>query len=139
MKQSSQEFFDIYMKAYDQFSAEDVAELYYVPSIIMSEDQKNVMITKEQVIESIQSLMDNLKKIGVVSHKFEILQSMRLSESILFTNVKWLLLNDNNEQLFTCHVSYTLQRSKSGELLVVASVLDDEESQILKLMESKGS
>jgi|GEM_PF-6953454 len=133
MPMSTQLFFENYAKAYESGVPEAVSELYFIPAVIMSDDAKNVFTDEKDVAHHIQELMDKLELIGVVQIMPDVCQTMRLSENILFSNVKWLFSDLQGKQIFTCFVSYTLQ-FVDNELRVIVSVIDDEERELAKLL-----
>ncbi len=132
MSVSTKAFFDAYAKAYETYSSKAVAEMYFVPSVVVSDSQKSVFTTIEELREHIDMLMARLKEVGVVHCEAEVCQTMRLSDNILFSNVNWSFTGAENQHIFSCFVSYTLQME--GEALkVIVSVIDDEERELAKL------
>ncbi|UAA37862.1 hypothetical protein KIH87_14315 [Paraneptunicella aestuarii] len=133
MPQSTQAFFDKYAKAYRAYDANAVAELYFIPAVIMSDDNKDVFTSTQDVVMYIERLMERLRKIGAVDFVPDVCQTMRLSDNIQFTNVKWNFYAEENKRLFSCYVSYTLQ-SVGDDLKVIVTVMDDEERELAKLL-----
>lgn len=133
MPMSTQSFFENYARAYESGVPEAVSELYFIPAVIMSDDAKNVFTNAKDVTHHIQELMDKLEQVGVVQVMPDVCQTMRLSENILFSNVKWLFSDLQGNPIFSCFVSYTLQIVDS-ELRVIVSVIDDEERELSKLL-----
>lgn len=133
MSTQSQEFFSEYARAYESYDAEGVAALYFTPSVIMSDETKNVYTSQNAVAQVIDELMDKLQSVGVTYFEPDVCQTMRLSENIMFANVKWTFKNDTGEKLFSCFVSYTLQ-CENESLKIIVSVIDDEERELEKLL-----
>ncbi|BDX07472.1 hypothetical protein [Planctobacterium marinum] len=133
MSSLSQLFFDDYARAYEQYDARAVADMYFVPAVIMSDERKNVYTTPEAIAEVIDDLMDRLQSIGAALCEAEVCQTMRLSENIMFSNVKWTFKNVQEQKLFSCFVSYTLQ-SEGESLKIIVSVIDDEERELERLL-----
>lgn len=133
MPTPSEEFFNEYAKAYESYDPNAVAANYFLPAVIMSDDTKNVYTSHEAITNVIDELMDKLQGVGVTFFDAEVCQSMRLSESILFSNVKWTFKDVDEQTLFSCFVSYTLQ-VEDGALKIVVSVIDDEERELEKLL-----
>lgn len=133
MPLQSQSFFNEYARAYESYEAEAVAEMYFLPAIIMSDDQKNVFTSYDDITAAVDQLMDKLQSVGVVLFEADVCQTMRLSENILFSHVKWVFSNEEEQALFTCFVSYTLQ-FENESLKIIVSVIDDEERELEKLI-----
>lgn len=129
----SQQFFDDYARAYEMYDAQAVAQMYFVPSVIMSDETKNVYTSHEAIAEVIDELMDKLQSVGAVLCEGEVCQTMRLSENIMFSNVKWTFKDAQQQKLFSCFVSYTLQ-SVGESLKIIVSVIDDEERELERLL-----
>lgn len=129
----SQEFFDDYARAYEQFDAHAVSRMYFIPAVLMSDETKSVFTSHEAIAEVIDDLMDKLESIGVAGCEADVCQTMRLSENIMFSNVKWTFKDASQQKLFSCFVSYTLQLD--GESLkIIVSVIDDEERELERLL-----
>ena len=135
MPTDTQAFFERYAEAYEKYDPKAVAELYFIPAVIMSDDSKDVFTTNADVTMYVERLMDKLRLIGAAKFNPDVCQTMRLSENILFSNVKWDFSTEDNQLIFSCFVSYTLQ-SIDGELKVVVTVMDDEEREIAKVLGS---
>lgn len=133
MPTPTQNFFNHYAEAYDAMDAEKVAESYFIPSVVMSDSQKLVFTKAKDIANHIQGLMDKLAMLNVKYFEPEVCQTMRLSENIMFTNVKWTFKNDKEEKVITCFVSYTLQL-EGDSLKIIVSVIDDEERELGKLL-----
>lgn len=133
MSSHSQLFFDDYARAYERYDAQAVAEMYFVPAVIMSDESKNVYTSHEAIAGVIDELMDSLQSIGVVMCEADVCQTMRLSENIMFSNVKWTFKDVKEQKLFSCFVSYTLQ-SVGESLKIIVSVIDDEERELERLL-----
>lgn len=133
MPSKSQDFFNQYAEAYEKYDPDAVAEMYFLPAVIMSDDTKNVYTSHDAISVAIDELMDKLQSIGVTFIEADVCQTMRLSENIMFSNVKWFFKDVNEATLFTCFVSYTLQLDNES-LKIIVSVIDDEERELEKLL-----
>lgn len=129
----SQEFFDDHAKGYYDNSAMSVAEHFFVPSVIMSNETKNVFTSIDAVAKQIQEFMNKLVSLGVEHFEPEVCQTMKLSENILFSNVKWVYKDDAGQEVLHCFVSYTLQ-SENDSLKIIVSVIDDQQRELAKLL-----
>ena len=133
MPVSTESFFENYAQAFQSRIPEALAELYFIPLVIMSDDIKNVFTDLKDIIHHIQGLMNELDQVGVVKIAPDVCQTLRLSDSIVFSNVKWLFYDLKGDQIFSCFISYTLQCIEN-ELRVIVSVIDDEKRKVSKLL-----
>lgn len=129
----SQKFFDDYAEGYYNNSSTAVAEHFFVPSVIMSNETKNVFTSIEAVAKQIQEFMNKLVSLGVAQFEPEVCQTMKLSENILFSNVKWVYKDETGQEILHCFVSYTLQ-SENDSLKIIVSVIDDQQRELAKLL-----
>ncbi len=133
MSTASEQFFENYAAAYQSGDASAVAGNFFIPSVIMSDDRKNVYTSTEAVAEQIQDFMDKLASLGVEQFVPLVCQTMRLSDNIMFSNVKWRYQDGKGNDVLTCFVSYTLQ-SEQDNLHIIVSVIDDEQRELAKLL-----
>ncbi len=137
MASQTEMFFKHYAECMDAGDAVAMSQLHLVPSIIVSDDKKQVCATSEDVQQYNQQLLSSLKKVGVTQHVVLVNQAMRLSDTILFSNVRWQFKDDQQQTLITCYCSYTLQVIDPDTLRVIVAVVDDEDKAISKLLEQQ--
>lgn len=131
MPSSTQQFFDNYAALLDAGDADGVAAAYFVPTVVMNDDAKRVLTRREDIAAYIDEFRSQLVSAGVSHSKAEVCQTMRLSENIMFSNVKWTFMNSERQKVFSCFISYTLQL-ESESLKIIVSVIDDEERELAK-------
>lgn len=134
MPTATDQFFKEYATAYDNDSAEDVVSLYHTPAVLISEDSKKVYSSRDELVSYFENLMMELQTLDIVRHEARVMQLMKLSESIIFTNVTWTFINPFEDVVFSCMVSYTLQKMKDEQLAIIIAVLDDEEKKLASLL-----
>lgn len=131
MASATQVFFDSYAASLDAGDAEAVAKAYFVPTVVMNDDAKRVHTRREDIIAYIIEMKEQIETTGATKSRAEVCQTMRLSEHIMFSNVKWTFKNEADEKVFSCFISYTLQL-ESESLKIIVSVIDDEERELAK-------
>jgi hypothetical protein len=131
MASTVQQFFETYAASLDAGDAESVSGAYFVPTVVMNDDAKRVHTKREDIVTYIQEMKEQLAEAQVVSSKADVCQTMRLSENILFSNVKWTFNDAQGQKVFSCFISYTLQL-ESESLKIIVSVIDDEERELAK-------
>lgn len=134
MPTATDQFFKEYAIAYDNDSAQDVVNLYHTPAVLISEESKKVYSSKDDLVGYFENLIMELQTLDIVRHEAKVMQLMKLSESIIFTNVTWTFFNPSEDVVFSCMVSYTLQRMEDEGLAIIIAVLDDEEKQLASLL-----
>jgi ketosteroid isomerase-like protein len=127
-------FFKNYAKAYDNDDANEVVSFYHIPAVLISDENKKVYSLRDELVSYFEALIMELQTLDVVRHEARVMQLMKLSETIIFTNVTWLFFNPSEEEVFSCTVSYTLQKSADDNMAIIIAVLDDEEKQLTKLL-----
>lgn len=135
MATSSDEFFKEYANCFAVNDAQQASNFYFLPTVIMNDTEKSVFSQKAELVQRISNLMDSLTQVGVVHYIAEVCQTMRLSDNILFSNVKWRFHDAQDKKVFGCFTSYTLQKQDNGELRIIVSVIDDEEKELAKLLQ----
>lgn len=131
MPSTTQHFFEQYAQAFDAGDVEKVAESYFVPTVVMNDDAKRVHTKRADIADYLSDMAMQLHAAGVVSCHPEVCQTMRLSENIMFSNVKWTYKDPSDQKVFSCFISYTLQL-EGESLKIIVSVIDDEERELAK-------
>ena len=134
MPRFSTDFFQRFALCFDAFDPEQASEFYHLPAVIMNDTDKYVFSRQDELVARIDTLMQSLKQVGVVNHQVEVSQTMRLSDNILFSNVKWRFYDAQQDKVFSCVTSYTLQRDESDKLKIIVAVIDDEEKQLAEML-----
>ncbi|WP_018694268.1 nuclear transport factor 2 family protein [Algicola sagamiensis] len=125
------QFFEKYSKAYASYDLESVVSMFYVPSLLMSDDDKLAVTSTEILRENTELVLQQYKDLNVASIKPNIQHVLKLSASMWFTTLEWHFYDDQENELYDCRTSYTLQ--KSGEnLKILAVVVDDEKDAYAK-------
>lgn len=106
------------------------------PTVFVSDEKKRVCNSSTDLDEANQHFLSLLNNGGVARLEPKILQSMRLSDAFQFVSVRWTFYDAQQQMLFYCNCSYTLQTTLNGELKIVVVVLDDEQSILQQLQSS---
>lgn len=135
MATQSESFFSQYAEAFDQQDVQAITAFFMTPTVIMSDSRKTLYREQVDVQEAIQRLLDRLEAAGVCQHQVEVSQSIKLSETILFTRVRWWLRNANEQQVSCFDASYTLQLDADQQLKIIVCVLEDAEGNFTQLLD----
>ncbi len=131
------QFFEVFARAYDEKSAESIAACYRQPCVLMSDDKQHMYSTREEVLEFANHVLQRFDKLGAVNHSASVIHSLKMSEDVLFVQVKWEASNEERERLFGGHASYTMKVDSEGSLKIMISVLDDEEKAMSQLLDAQ--
>lgn len=133
MSSQTESFFQQYASAFNQGCSKSLAQLFQTPSVIMSDEAKTVFSSGQEIAVAVDALMTKFKKAGISTHQPKISQIIRLSDTIMFVNVIWQMLDAAEKLVFSCSSSYTLQQVNK-ELKIIVSVNDDGDKALASLL-----
>ncbi len=125
--QSIAEFFQRYAKAYVNADTAAFSNFISLPSMLLSGDNKTLLMDSDALQCHILAQVEKYRQLGVVDAEPVLQHQLRLSEQLQFASLYWRFFDHSGSVLFTCHTSYTLQKSQHG-WQVVAIILDDEQA-----------
>jgi ketosteroid isomerase-like protein len=131
------QFFEAFSDAYGDKNAERIAECYRQPCVLMSDDKKHMYSTRQEITDFANHVLARFEKVGAVNHAATVLHSLKMSDDIIFVQVKWEASDESHTRLFGCHVSYTLKIDNQDSLKIMISVLDDEEKALSQLLDEQ--
>lgn len=135
MASDSERFFERYAQALNSGDAGELSDFHLLPTIFMTDDSKKVCSLRPELVAYNQALLNSLHKAGVEKHIPQVNQAMRLSDSVLFCNVRWQCLDSAGSAFFSSTCSYTLQHNAENVLKIIVVVLDGDESFLTSLGE----
>ncbi|WP_342804854.1 hypothetical protein [Alteromonas sp. M12] len=133
-----EKFFSEYGKALEQGLVSKVSEFSGKPLVIVTDETKMICHSQSEIENINGDIIAKLKTGGVVKYTPKIIQSMRLSESVIFVKVRWALCDQNEKVVFNCYCSYTLQIDEVDLFKILIIVVDDEQKQFSQLMKQHG-
>lgn len=131
MASQSETFFEDYAMALNSDNANILSEFHLLPTIFMTDQKKKVCNDHDELMKYNTRLIENLEQAGVAKHIPLVNQAMRLSESVLFCNVRWRCFDRDDNVMFSSNCSYTLQQASEDVFKIIVVVLDGEESRII--------
>lgn len=126
----SKDFLDIYAKALNSFDAKKVASFCLPPTIFMNDQRKKVMVTKEELEQTFSRMFENFNLAGIKTCMPKLQQTMRLSDSLFFSKMRWQFYDAQEQLCFGCAMSYTLQKMSDDTLKIIVVVIDDDEKKL---------
>ena len=135
MSSQTETFFENYANALNIRSAQELAHYHLVPCVFMVDESKNIYHDMADIEGVFKRLLNAFESRRIVSYAPQVNQAIRLSENILFANVRWQFCNSEKETVISCHCSYTLQQVDENKLKIIVEVIDDEDNVISSLMQ----
>ncbi|MGO4894601.1 hypothetical protein [Flavobacterium sp. W21_SRS_FM6] len=86
--------------------------------------------TEDELTQFFMSFQRKLSGLSIEQCEPIIHQTLRLSDALFFTTMRWQLLNHNNELIMSWSSSYTLQKMDDDQLKIIVTVVDDENKQL---------
>lgn len=136
MPVDSEHFLNIFAKALNTFDPKEIASFYLSPTIFMNDHTKSVVTNEEKLEQRLNQVFEKFADKGIKKFEPKLQQTMRLSDSLFFSKVRWKFY-DNQEQLcFSCAASYTLQKMPDKQLKIIVVVIDDDENKLTDIFSS---
>lgn len=126
-------FLDVYAKALNTFDVKKVASFYLPPTIIMNDEGKKVMTCEEELQQSFSRMFAKFNQAGIKKFVPKLQQTMRLSDTLFFSKMRWQFYDEQELLCFSCATSYTLQKMPDGQLKIIVTVIDDDESKLAEI------
>jgi hypothetical protein len=126
----SKDFLDIYAKALNSFDAKKVASFCLPPTIFMNDQRKKVMVNNEELEQTFSRMFENFNLVGIKTFVPKLQQTMRLSNSLFFSKMRWQFYDEQEQLCFGCAMSYTLQKMPDDTLKIIVVVIDDDEKKL---------
>lgn len=132
------EFFNRYSKAYSNHDVGAIVDCFAIPSIVMTDSKKIIFIKEDMLQDKIDAVICRYEELGIRRAEAEIAQVLTLSATMRFCNVDWLFYSAEDELLFECEASYTLQ-VEDDVFKIVALVVNDEEDAYFQTVQHWGT
>lgn len=133
MPVNTEQFLEIYAQALNTFDPKLVSSFCIPPTIIMNDYGKKVLTTESEVLGSFERRLGQLQDYGVTKLVPTLHQTIRLSDSLFFSKVRWQFFDKQDILLFGCATSYTLQRMPDKSLKIIVVVIDDTDNALSKV------
>lgn len=127
MPSQTEAFFNRYADTLNQHEPGELAKLHMLPSVFVVDESKKILHDFSEVENMNRKFIEALQGYGVVSHSPQVNQAIRLSDKILFANVRWQFRDADDKVKLTTHCSYTLQQIDETDLKIIVEVIDDED------------
>jgi hypothetical protein len=134
----SESFLDAYAKVLNTFDTKKIANFCLPPTIIMNDNSKKVMANEEELEKAVSRMITQFIKVGVKTFVPKLQQTMRLSDTLYFSKMRWQFFDQNDELCFGCATSYTLQKMPDNQFKIIVAVIDDDENKLTDLFSRTG-
>lgn len=133
MPVDSEYFLELYANALNSFDSKKIASYCLPPTIIMTDDNKKVLACIEELESAVSRTIAKFKSAGIKSFVPKLQQTMRLSDSLFFSKMRWQFYDTNEQLRFSCATSYTLQKMPDKQLKIIVAVIDDDEKKLAEV------
>jgi hypothetical protein len=132
----SERFLDIYAKALNTFDPKKIASYCLPPTITMNDSIKKVMANEDELEQAISYMMTKFSHAGVKTFVPRLQQTMRLSDTLFFSKIRWQFYDAKEQLCFGCSTSYTLQKMPDKQLKIIVAVIDDDENKLTEIFKN---
>lgn len=126
----SENFLGLYAKALNTFDPKKIASYCLPPTIIMNDNIKKVMANEIELEQAISHMMTKFSQAGIKTFESKLQQTMRLSDTLFFSKMRWQFYDVKQQLCFGCATSYTLQKMPDKQLKIIVAVIDDDEHKL---------
>jgi hypothetical protein len=130
----SEHFLENFAKALNSFDPKLVASFHLPPTIIMNDKNKKVLASEAELDQTFSLMFAKFKEAGIERFEPKLQQTLRLSDSLFFSKMRWKLYDGNDQLCFGCATSYTLQKMPDNILKIIVSVIDDDEHRLADIL-----
>ena len=128
-----QQYLDDFADAFNANKPALAAQFCLFPNIIIGDHNKSVFNNQRQLTAILGRFIKGLNANGIVKFVPQVKQTMRLSDSLFFTNIRWQLFAQDEQLRMSGSSSYTIQKMPDQQLKIIITVIDDEEKQLEKI------
>ena len=126
----SEYFLGNYAKALNSFDPRKVASFCLPPTIIMNDKGKRVINTEDELEKVICRMLAKFNQAGIKTFVPKLQQTMRLSDTLFFSKMRWQFYDQQEQFCFGLATSYTLQKMPDKQLKIIVAVIDDDEAKL---------
>ncbi|MFT6777945.1 MAG: hypothetical protein ACJAV1_001871 [Paraglaciecola sp.] len=131
-------FLDDYAKALNTFDPKNIGNFFLSPTIIMNDKSKKVMNSEEELEQASSRMFAKLSQVGIKKFVPKLQQTVRLSNTLFFSKMRWQFYDDKDQLCFGCTTSYNLQKMPDKQLKIIVAVIDDDENKLANIF-TRGS
>jgi hypothetical protein len=135
---NSETFLDDYAKALNTFDPKKIASFCLPPTIIMNDKSKKVINSDEELEQASSRMFAKLSQAGIKKFVPKLQQTVRLSDTLFFSKMRWQFYDDKDQLCFGCATSYTLQKMPDKQLKIIVAIIDDDENKLADIF-TRGS
>jgi hypothetical protein len=114
---------DRFAKAFANFDAAMIAELFATPSVALRKDGTIVSLAvREDVLRYYQAALDSYRRDGCSSCRWEELEVTPMGRRSMLATVTWYLLREDGSVSTRWRQSYTLSYSETGPKIFASAM-----------------
>jgi hypothetical protein len=119
------DYLDRYAATLTAFDAEAAAELWSTPGMIVDDRFSGVLDSRAAMAEGLRQSYPLYERLGLASVTYDILDLVRMTDSITQVHVRWLFYDSDGELLIDSTSYYILRREDDGLRACVCVQTDD--------------
>jgi hypothetical protein len=131
-------FLDDYAKALNTFDTKNIGNFFLSPTIIMNDKSKKIMNSDEELEQASSRMFAKLSQVGIKKFVPKLQQTVRLSDTLFFSKMRWQFYDDKDQLCFGCTTSYNLQKMPDKQLKIIVAVIDDDDENKLADIFTRG-
>lgn len=115
-------FFDQYTAAFASFRGDQIAALYYAPTVTMRGDGSiHCLQSREELARFFQGVVDTYRKDGYADSRFLDLEVAPIGDRSVLTTMNWEMLRGDGSLIRRWRQSYNLVRVGQGWQILVST------------------
>jgi hypothetical protein len=128
-----QQFLEDFAEKFNSNRPAHAAQFCLFPSISIGDHNKTVFNSQRQLEGIFSRFITGLNVSSIVKLVHQVKQTMRLSDSLFLTNIRWQLFAQAEQHRVSGSSSYTIQKMPDQQLKIIITVIDDEDKQLEKI------
>lgn len=125
-----QRFLAEFADTFNQQQTNLATEFCSLPSIIIDDNSKKILNDRHELVAWFEGFFARFNAAGITRFQPIVKRTMRLSDTLLFSNARWQLFDENEQLAVSIASSFTLQKMLDGAYKIMITVIDDEKQQL---------
>lgn len=125
-----QRFLAEFADTFNQQQSNLATEFCSLPSIIIDDHNKKILNDRSELMLWFERIFARVNAAGITRLEPTVNRIMRLSDTLIFTNARWQLFDENQQPAVSIASSFTLQKMLNGAFKIMITVIDDENQQL---------
>ena len=120
------EFFEHYQDAFDRLDGEAIADLYCVPSAIVSDRGLTTWQSREPIADNMVALCALYRANGYKHARFEPHHFIAQGSTFAVADVAWTIEREGGAEPWQFHTTYNLRRTSEGWRVLLCTAYEEQ-------------